>query len=58
VGHRKIQVLSFAAATLITPSTAIVTVAFAIFVVDVFIDVEIAIPVLYVAVVLMSVRLY
>src|SRR4030088_2238371 len=54
----EIKVLSFAAATPITLSIAIVTVAFAIFVVDVFIDVEIAIPVLYVAVVLMSVRLY
>jgi signal transduction histidine kinase len=37
---------------------AIVAVAFAIFVVDALVHVDIAIPVLYVAVVLMSVRLY
>ena len=39
-------------------SIAIVTVALAIFVVDMLVHVDIAIPILYVAVVLMSVRLY
>jgi len=39
-------------------SIAIVTVALAIFVVDILVHVDIAIPILYVAVVLMSVRLY
>jgi C4-dicarboxylate-specific signal transduction histidine kinase len=50
----EIGVPSLAAATPI----AIVAVAFAIFVVDALVHVDIAIPVLYVAVVLMSVRLY
>jgi len=42
----------------ITLSIAIVTIAFAIFFVDTQVDVDIDIPVLYVAVVLMSIRLY
>lgn len=39
-------------------SVAIATVAFAIFVVDALVHVDVDIPVLYVAVVLMSIRLY
>lgn len=44
--------------TAATRPIAIIAVAFAIFVVDALVHVDIAIPVLYVAVVLMSVRLY
>jgi hypothetical protein len=54
----EIKAPSLKAATPIISSIAIVTLALAIFMIDVPIHVDIAIPVLYVAVVLMSVRLY
>jgi C4-dicarboxylate-specific signal transduction histidine kinase len=54
----EIKAPSLKAATPIISYIAIVSLAFAIFMVDVPIHVDIAIPVLYVAVVLMSVRLY
>jgi C4-dicarboxylate-specific signal transduction histidine kinase len=54
----KIKAPSLTAATPIISSIALVTLALAIFVVDLFTHVDIAIAVLYVAVVLMSVRLY
>jgi C4-dicarboxylate-specific signal transduction histidine kinase len=54
----KIKAPSLIAVTPTIQSIAIYTIAFAIFVVDVLVHVDIAIPVLYVAVVLMSARLY
>jgi signal transduction histidine kinase len=54
----EIKASSLTAAISNSLSIAIVTIAFAIFVVDTQVDVDIDIPVLYVAVVLMSIRLY
>jgi signal transduction histidine kinase len=54
----KIKVSSLTTAMSNSLSIAIVTIAFAIFVVDTQVDVDIDIPVLYVAVVLMAIRLY